>query len=45
MILLMHDEMFQDQFNGRENLQSLIRKLKERGYAFGDIRNYAPSKP
>lgn len=45
MILLMHDEMFQDQFNGRENLQSLIRKLRDSGYAFGDIRNYAPSKP
>ncbi len=45
MILLMHDQMFQDQFNGRDNLQSLIRKLKERGYAFGDIKNYAPSNP
>ncbi|SCB35723.1 Peptidoglycan/xylan/chitin deacetylase, PgdA/CDA1 family [Rhizobium hainanense] len=45
MILLMHDQMFQDQFNGRENLQSLIRKLRDRGYAFGDIRNYAPSSP
>jgi len=45
MLLLMHDEMFQDQFNGHENLQSLIRKLRDRGYAFGDIRSYAPPKP
>lgn len=45
LILLMHDQMFQDQFNGRDNLQSLIRKLRQRGYVFGDIRNYAPSNP
>jgi len=45
MILLMHDEMFQDQFNGQENLQALIRTLRQRGYAFGDIRTYAPSNP
>lgn len=45
MILLMHDQMFQDQFNGQENLQSLIHKLRQRGYAFGDIRSYAPSNP
>ncbi len=45
MILLMHDEMFQDRFNGRENLQALIGKLRGRGYAFGDIRDYAPSNP
>lgn len=45
MILLMHDQMFQDQFDGQENLQALIRRLKERGYAFGDIRSYASSTP
>ncbi|SCB18242.1 Peptidoglycan/xylan/chitin deacetylase, PgdA/CDA1 family [Rhizobium miluonense] len=45
MILLMHDEMFQDQFNGQENLQALTRTLRQRGYAFGDIRDYAPSNP
>ncbi|MFS8046262.1 polysaccharide deacetylase family protein [Rhizobium sp. BR 314] len=45
MILLMHDEMFQDQFDGQGKLQSLIQKLKQRGYAFGDIRSYAPSNP
>jgi hypothetical protein len=37
--------MFQDQFNGQENLQALIRTLRQRGYAFGDIRTYAPSHP
>jgi len=45
MILLMHDEMFQDQFNGQDNLRTLIRSLRERGYAFGDIRTYAPPNP
>ncbi len=45
MIVLMHDQMFQDQFDGRENLQALIRKLKQRGYAFGDIGSYASSTP
>lgn len=45
MVLLMHDEMFQDQFNGQSNLRSLITMLRQRGYAFGDIRNYAPSNP
>ncbi|TCR91803.1 polysaccharide deacetylase family protein [Rhizobium sp. BK376] len=40
MILLMHDEMFQDQFNGREKLAALIDALKQRGYAFGDIGSY-----
>lgn len=42
MILLMHDEMFQDKFDGQENLRILIRQLRQRGYRFGDIRTYAP---
>jgi peptidoglycan/xylan/chitin deacetylase (PgdA/CDA1 family) len=40
MILLMHDEMFQDRFNGQDNLRTLIRNLRERGYSFGDIGTY-----
>ncbi|WP_246272738.1 hypothetical protein [Phyllobacterium pellucidum] len=37
LILLMHDEMFQDSFNGTANLQSLIASLKKRSYKFGQI--------
>ncbi|SDP91098.1 Peptidoglycan/xylan/chitin deacetylase, PgdA/CDA1 family [Phyllobacterium sp. YR620] len=37
LILLMHDEMFQDSFNGTANLQSLIASLKKRSYKFGLI--------
>lgn len=40
MILLMHDEMFQDKFNGEENLRLLIQKLKQRGYRFGGLSDY-----
>ncbi|MDQ6435190.1 polysaccharide deacetylase family protein [Mesorhizobium sp. LHD-90] len=40
MILLMHDQMFQDRFDGKANLTALIRALKSSGYAFGDIRTY-----
>ncbi|WFU07349.1 polysaccharide deacetylase family protein (plasmid) [Rhizobium sp. CB3171] len=40
MILLMHDAMFQDKFNGQENLRALIRKLKQRGYQFSSLRDY-----
>jgi peptidoglycan/xylan/chitin deacetylase (PgdA/CDA1 family) len=40
MIVLMHDEMFQDQFNGKENLTALIRALKQRGYTFGYLDKY-----
>jgi peptidoglycan/xylan/chitin deacetylase (PgdA/CDA1 family) len=42
MILLMHDEMFQDQFNGRDTLTALIEELRRRGYAFGEISTYGP---
>lgn len=40
MILLMHDEMFQDRFDGRTKLTSLITALKRRGYVFGHIADY-----
>lgn len=40
LILLMHDQMFQDGFNGKANLTALIAALRQRGYAFGDIRSY-----
>jgi peptidoglycan/xylan/chitin deacetylase (PgdA/CDA1 family) len=40
MIVLMHDEMFQDQFNGKENLTAMIRALKQRGYTFGYLDKY-----
>ena len=40
MILLMHDEMFQDKFDGKQNLQAFIRKLKQRGYMFEPLSSY-----
>ncbi|TPK64179.1 MULTISPECIES: polysaccharide deacetylase family protein [unclassified Mesorhizobium] len=40
MILLMHDEMFQDGFDGKTKLAMLITALKQRGYAFGTIQSY-----
>lgn len=40
MILLMHDEMFQDRFDGRAKLTALITALKQRGYVFGRIDGY-----
>ncbi|MBZ9871729.1 polysaccharide deacetylase family protein [Mesorhizobium sp. BR1-1-9] len=40
MILLMHDEMFQDSFDGKTRLTKLITALKQRGYAFGTIQSY-----
>lgn len=40
MILLMHDQMFQDRFDGKANLTALIKTLKSRGYLFGDIGTY-----
>jgi len=32
--------MFQDQFNGEENLRLLIQKLKQRGYQFAGLSDY-----
>jgi hypothetical protein len=40
LILLMHDEMFQDAFNGKANLTALIDGLRKRGYSFGSIARY-----
>jgi peptidoglycan/xylan/chitin deacetylase (PgdA/CDA1 family) len=40
LILLMHDEMFQDAFNGKTNLTALIDGLRKRGYKFGAIAGY-----
>jgi hypothetical protein len=36
----MHDEMFQDNYNGTANLQALVDTLKKRGYAFGNISSF-----
>jgi len=43
LILLMHDQMFQDRFDGVANLTTLIRGLRARGYAFGHIADYSPA--
>ncbi|MDX8469178.1 polysaccharide deacetylase family protein [Mesorhizobium sp. VK23B] len=40
LILLMHDEMFQDAFDGKAKLAALIAALKLRHYAFGAILTY-----
>ena len=40
MILLMHDEMFQDSYNGTANLTAFITALKQRGYVFGSLETY-----
>ncbi|WP_149791974.1 polysaccharide deacetylase family protein [Mesorhizobium sp. NFR06] len=40
LILLMHDEMFQDVFDGKAKLTALIAALKLRRYAFGTIPDY-----
>ncbi|HJD64297.1 MAG TPA: polysaccharide deacetylase family protein [Rickettsia endosymbiont of Sericostoma sp.] len=42
LILLMHDEMFQDCFNGKENLRNLISALRKKNYKFDFIKNYNP---
>ncbi|WP_246676824.1 hypothetical protein [Mesorhizobium sp. B2-4-15] len=39
-ILLMHDEMFQDSFDGKRKLTNLITALKLRRYVFGAIAGY-----
>ncbi len=36
----MHDEMFQDQFNGKENLSQLVDLLHKKNYKFDFIKNY-----
>lgn len=42
LVLLMHDEMFQDAFDGPARLTALIQGLKQRGYKFGRISDYDP---
>jgi peptidoglycan/xylan/chitin deacetylase (PgdA/CDA1 family) len=44
LILLMHDEMFQDRFDGLTTLTALIDGLRARGYAFGKIADYSPAQ-
>ncbi len=40
VVLLMHDFMFLDKYNGKENLRILIKLLKENGWSFDNIENY-----
>ncbi|UDL91286.1 polysaccharide deacetylase family protein [Mesorhizobium sp. PAMC28654] len=40
LILLMHDEMFRDVFDGKTNLTNLIDALKLRNYTFGSLPGY-----
>ncbi len=40
LILLMHDEMFQDVFQGKEKLTALVAGLRGKGYVFGHIADY-----
>jgi peptidoglycan/xylan/chitin deacetylase (PgdA/CDA1 family) len=40
LILLMHDEMFRDAFNGKTKLTNLINALKQRNYTFGALPAY-----
>lgn len=40
LILLMHDEMFQDVFQGKEKLTALVAGLRAKGYVFGHIADY-----
>lgn len=40
IILLMHDFMFRDCFNGQQNLATLIHLLKQRGWKFAGIKEY-----
>lgn len=40
VVLLMHDRMFNNSFNGKENLQTLIKLLKNNGWKFENIERY-----
>lgn len=40
IILLMHDFTFTNRLNGKENLRTLIKLLKKRGWKFETISNY-----
>lgn len=39
-VLLMHDQMFKERYNGKENLIDLITKLKNNGWEFDSLANY-----
>ncbi|MDC9701548.1 MAG: polysaccharide deacetylase family protein [Alphaproteobacteria bacterium] len=40
LVLLMHDQMFLNHLNGRENFSNFIRALKQEGYNIETIDNY-----
>lgn len=40
VVLLMHDFMFTNNFNGKENLKTLIALLKNNGWSFQNIDSY-----
>lgn len=40
VVVLMHDRMFYNRFNGKENLQTFIRLLKDNGWKFENIERY-----
>lgn len=40
LVLLMHDQMFPDAYDGKVNLVALIQGLKQRGYVMDHLRNY-----
>ncbi len=40
VVLLMHDFMFSNNFDGKENLKTLIQLLKNGGLSFENIENY-----
>ncbi|AXK49019.1 polysaccharide deacetylase [Aliarcobacter trophiarum LMG 25534] len=40
VVLLMHDFMFSNNFDGKENLRTLIQLLKNGGWSFENIENY-----
>ena len=43
-VLLLHDPMFKNRYNGKKNLQQLIKKLKQNGWEFDTIANYLSAK-
>nr|WP_228286328.1 polysaccharide deacetylase family protein [Arcobacter vandammei] len=40
VVLLMHDFMFLNKYDGKENLSTLIKLLKDNGWSFDNIENY-----
>jgi len=40
LVLLMHDQMFADHLNGKENLSTLFKALKEAGYKLSALDKY-----